>query len=88
MDNALSSILTGSVEQRLELVAKHGDALADAVAQGSISDKNLVDLRSALVDVIQQDVGSGKARLPVGILLGRIGDPRLSSLALPEPTSC
>jgi formylglycine-generating enzyme required for sulfatase activity len=77
LNNAMTSLISGSNEQRLELVALHGDSVAEAVSSGTVDAERLVAIRSALVDVLSQEVGSGSMRLSAGVLLGRIGDPRL-----------
>lgn len=66
-----------SIEERLEAVSTIAEDALQANATGQLSAGSLQLLRKALVEVVEADVGSGRERLPIGILLGRIGDPRI-----------
>jgi formylglycine-generating enzyme required for sulfatase activity len=66
-----------SPDERLSALASLGDEVAAAIREGRLDAARLGRLRAVLVEVVDADVGSGAERLPVGVLLGRIGDPRL-----------
>lgn len=66
-----------SLEERLSAVERMGDSLWEAIREGAADPALLPALRAALVEVIEADIGTGLERLPVGVLLGRVGDPRL-----------
>lgn len=70
-----------SLEERLAAVERVGEEVWEAVREGQVDEASLASLRRSLVEVMEADVGTGLERLPVGVLLGRIGDPRLR---LPE----
>jgi hypothetical protein len=66
-----------SAPEQLSVVAEHGDAIAAAATSGELTAQAIEGLRAALVTLVARDVGMGRERLPTGILLGRLGDPRL-----------
>lgn len=61
----------------LSAISEHGDAIAAAVVAGELGAAAVEALRGRLVALIGEDVGSGHERLPAGVLLGRLGDPRV-----------
>lgn len=66
-----------ALEERLDVIGRLDDELWSAFRAGSLPSEAVASLRQALVEVVGAKVGTGQQRLPVGILLGRIGDPRL-----------
>jgi len=72
-----------ALEERLDVIGRLDDELWSAFRAGSLPEPSVDALRRALVEVVEADVGTGQQRLPVGVLLGRIGDPRLGVPADP-----
>jgi formylglycine-generating enzyme required for sulfatase activity len=66
-----------SLEERLHAVGALAEDAWAAIQEGVVSEAAVGRLRQTLVELVQADVGTGVERLPVGVLLGRIGDPRL-----------
>jgi|JI10StandDraft_1071094.scaffolds.fasta_scaffold485079_2 hypothetical protein len=66
-----------SVEERLHTMRSVADDAWGAFREGRMDAAVVATLRRALVDIVTSGEGTGQERLSVGVLLGRIGDPRL-----------
>lgn len=68
-------------EARLDAVAPHADALWSAAQDGTLDTSQVAALTAALAGLMDTDVGQPRPRLAAGVLLGRLGDPRLHTPA-------
>jgi hypothetical protein len=65
------------LSERLGALASLAPEACGAIERDSLSDGLAETLRAQLLSVIETDVGSGVERLPVGEILGLLGDPRI-----------
>lgn len=77
-ENSLSAVLALTGTERLQsLLSFADDILEDADAGQTPQDGVIEGTVQALLEVLRSGEGTGKERLAVGELLGRLGDPRL-----------
>lgn len=77
MQTRIQALSVLSVEERLPVLRELAEEAWSAFRSGGLSDAEVAALRRALLEVVASSEGTGKERLPAGVLLGRIGDPRL-----------
>lgn len=79
LEGQIASIESATTAEKLSLLGSLVPAVLSALGEGSLANGTLERLRAAALEVVESSMGSGQERLPIGELLGYLGDPRLSA---------